>query len=75
MLEHSAHAPAAYPNIVRATAPLRAAASAAGDADSINLWAGQAYALCQERSAAELVADFSQEARASLQRVSHALMK
>jgi nitronate monooxygenase len=75
MLEDSAHAPAAYPNIARATAPLRAAAASAGDADSINLWAGQAYALARERGAAELVAEWSRDARAALSRASDALMK
>jgi nitronate monooxygenase len=72
MLEHSADAPAAYPNIARATAPLRAAATRAGDAESINLWAGQAYALTQERSAGELIAEWSRDARAALQRASEA---
>jgi nitronate monooxygenase len=48
-------APAAYPHIHYLTAPLRAAARAAGDADAINLWAGQAYRLAEELPAAELV--------------------
>jgi nitronate monooxygenase len=34
------HAPSAYPHIHHLTAPLRAAARAAGDAERINLWAG-----------------------------------
>jgi nitronate monooxygenase len=37
------------------TAPIRAAARAAGDADGINLWAGLAYRLAEETPAAELV--------------------
>ena len=47
-------APIAYPEIHYATAPLRAAARKAGDADAINLWAGQAHALAQARPAAEI---------------------
>jgi nitronate monooxygenase len=48
------------------TAPLRAAAREAGDAEAINLWAGQAYALALELPAAELVRIWSSEARAAL---------
>jgi nitronate monooxygenase len=55
MLEHP-RAPSAYPHIHHLTAPLRAAARAAGDADGINLWAGVNFALAEERPAAELVA-------------------
>jgi nitronate monooxygenase len=55
MVEHP-DAPAAYPHIHYLTAPLRAAARAAGDADSINLWAGVNFARAEERPAAEIVA-------------------
>jgi nitronate monooxygenase len=55
MREHEARAPSAYPQVHHLTAPLRAAARAAGDPEAINLWAGQAYGLAQERPAAELV--------------------
>jgi nitronate monooxygenase len=48
-------APLAYPHIHYATAPLRAAARAHGDADGFNLWAGQAHALAVARPAAETV--------------------
>ena len=41
MDEHDAEAPSAYPQVHHLTSPLRAAARAAGDADAINLWAGQ----------------------------------
>jgi nitronate monooxygenase len=54
MLEH-ANAPAAYPEVHYLTAPLRAQARALGDADGINLWAGQAYHLAREGSAGEIV--------------------
>jgi nitronate monooxygenase len=48
------------------TAPLRAAARADGDAEAINLWAGQAYPLAQERPAGELVRELAADARARL---------
>ncbi len=50
------HAPSAYPQIHHLTAPLRAAARAAGDADGINLWAGTNAALARAEPAAETVA-------------------
>ena len=65
MREHGASAPSAYPQIHHLTSPLRAAARAAGDPEAINLWAGQAYALAQDRPAAELVEQWSTEAQAS----------
>ena len=49
-------APSAYPHIHHLTAPLRAAARAAGDADGINLWAGTNAALARAEPAAETVA-------------------
>jgi nitronate monooxygenase len=55
MLEHDGRAPAAYPEIHFLTAPLRAKARALGDADGINLWAGQAYRLAVEAPAGEIV--------------------
>jgi nitronate monooxygenase len=55
MVEHP-DAPSAYPHIHHLTAPLRAAARAAGDADGINLWAGVNFARAEERPAAEIVA-------------------
>ena len=67
MREH-AHAPSAYPQLHHVTAPLRAAARAAGDPELINLWAGQAYALAAARPAAELVREWSGDARRALQR-------
>jgi nitronate monooxygenase len=66
MREHGATAPAAYPQVHLLTAPLRAAARAAGDADRINLFAGQAYRLAPEEPAADLVRRWSEEARAAL---------
>jgi nitronate monooxygenase len=67
MLEHP-DAPAAYPEIHYVTGPLRKAARAAGDADAVNLWAGQAHALAAALPAAELVRQLSQEAKATLEK-------
>jgi nitronate monooxygenase len=64
--EHSPEAPAAYPEVHHVTAPLRAAAREQGDAEAINLWAGQAYPLSEAASAGELVRRFGADARAAL---------
>jgi nitronate monooxygenase len=48
-------APSAYPQVHHLTAPLRAAARAAGDPDGINLWAGESFRLARELPAGELV--------------------
>ncbi|MFN8204995.1 MAG: nitronate monooxygenase [Solirubrobacteraceae bacterium] len=69
--EH-AGAPSAYPEIHHATAPLRAAARAAGDAERVNLWAGQAYPLAREQPAGELVRALAAEASARLGRAAAA---
>jgi nitronate monooxygenase len=63
-------APSAYPEIHHVTAPLRAAARADGDAEAINLWAGQAYPLAQERPAGEVVRTLAADARERLRRLS-----
>jgi nitronate monooxygenase len=63
MREHDAAAPKAYPQIHYLTAPLRAAARAKGDADAINLWAGQAYRFAETVPARELVERWGAEAR------------
>lgn len=65
MEEHDADAPSAYPQVHHLTSPLRAAARAAGDADSINLWAGQGHASAQARPAGELVRELAAEAHAA----------
>ena len=54
MLDHP-NAPSAYPEIHYATAPIRAAARKAGDAELINLWAGARHAQAVARPAAETV--------------------
>ena len=66
MVEHSARAPRAYPEINHVTSPLRAAARARGDADAFNLWAGQAHELAQELPAGEIVRKLGAEARRAL---------
>lgn len=66
--EHSADAPAAYPEVHHLTAPLRQAGRAAGDADVVNLWAGQAFSLSREAPAAELMAWLAADARAAAAR-------
>lgn len=66
MRDYGASAPAAYPHIHHLTAPLRAAARRADDADAINLWAGQAHELAVESPAAELVARLAEDASAAL---------
>jgi nitronate monooxygenase len=71
--EHSADAPLAYPEIHHVTAPLRAAGRAAGDADMINLWAGQAHELASEAPAAEVVAALVADARERLDAARRAL--
>lgn len=63
-------APSAYPEIHHVTAPLRAAARADDDAETINLWAGQAYPLAVERPAGELVRALAADARERLRSLS-----
>jgi nitronate monooxygenase len=67
LLEHGTEAPSAYPHLHHLTAPLRSAARVAGDADAINLWAGEAYALAEERAAGDLVRRWSAEAGAAVE--------
>jgi nitronate monooxygenase len=73
MLDHEAAAPAAYPQVHHLTAPLRAAARAAGDAESLHLWAGQAHPLTRHRPAGELIEQIMTEADAALRAAAAAL--
>ena len=66
MLEHGAAAPSAYPQIHHLTSGLRAAARAAGDAEMVNLWAGQAYSLSRAEPAAATVQRLGAECRAAI---------
>jgi nitronate monooxygenase len=61
-------APVAYPEIHFATAALRAEARQRGDIESINLWAGEAHALAEEKPAAEILAELAAGAREALAR-------
>jgi nitronate monooxygenase len=61
--EHEPLAPYGYPQVHHLTAPIRAAARAAGDPDGINLWAGEAYRRAEETPAAELVLRWAADAR------------
>jgi nitronate monooxygenase len=67
-LEHSRHAPIAYPHIHHLTAPIRAAARERGDGDGFNLWAGEAHRLAEERPAGEIVERLACEAGEALAR-------
>jgi nitronate monooxygenase len=64
--EHSPDAPSAYPEIHHLTAPVRAAARQRGDADSLHLWAGQAYDLSTAMPAADLLVQLAEQARTAL---------
>lgn len=65
--EHTDAAPTAYPQVHHLTAPLRARGRSTGDADLVNLWAGQAYALASDLPAAEIVHRVASEARTALE--------
>lgn len=62
-------APAAYPQVHHLTAPLRAAARAAGDPEGVNLWAGQAYGLSRPLPVSELVDTLVEEATRAMSAV------
>jgi nitronate monooxygenase len=66
MAAHEEHAAVGYPEVHYVTAPLRARAREQGNAELINLWAGEAHALARERPAAEIVEALISEARAAL---------
>jgi nitronate monooxygenase len=65
---HDADAVAAYPEIHYVTSPTRRAARDAGDADAVNLWAGEAYPLARELPAGEIVRELMRDAAAALTR-------
>jgi len=65
MREHDAAAPHAYPAVHYVTAPLRARAKQAGDAEALHLWAGQAHELIRDVPAGELVRALHAEAVAA----------
>jgi nitronate monooxygenase len=66
LTEHGDAAPRAYPQVHHLTAPLRAHGRKTGDADLINLWAGQAHELAPELPAAEITRQLAAEARSAV---------
>ncbi|GAB3492744.1 nitronate monooxygenase [Amycolatopsis cihanbeyliensis] len=72
--EHSAHAPAAYPNLHHLSKPIRAAAGKAGDPEAMSLWAGQTYSQAREGTAAEIIERLRREATAAITRASNRLL-
>jgi nitronate monooxygenase len=64
--DHGAAAPAAYPEIHHLTSPLRAHGRRTGDADVINLWAGQAHRLATDHSAEAITLRLAQDAQDAL---------
>ncbi|WP_285487687.1 NAD(P)H-dependent flavin oxidoreductase [Amycolatopsis taiwanensis] len=69
LTDHSAAAPAAYPQVHHLTSPIRAAAARAGDPEGLNLWAGQTYQVAPHGPAAEIFAKLHGEARAAFDQV------
>ncbi|WP_134713578.1 NAD(P)H-dependent flavin oxidoreductase [Saccharomonospora xinjiangensis] len=66
--EHSAHAPAAYPQLHRLTKPVRAASGGVGDPEAMSLWAGQTYTLAEGGPAQDIVGRLWEDARQALRR-------
>jgi NAD(P)H-dependent flavin oxidoreductase YrpB (nitropropane dioxygenase family) len=54
---YSAVAPLGYPAVHHLTSPIRRASAAAGDPESVNLWAGTGWVRARPASAAEIVAE------------------
>ncbi len=68
MNEHDEQAPLAYPQVHHLTTPIRAAAREAGDAQAINLWAGQGHELARQVHVADLLRQLISEAAVTLRR-------
>ncbi len=71
--DHTADAPIAYPELHHLTTPLRAHARTHGDAEQINLWAGQAHELARDVPAGQLVNDLMRDATTTLERLTKRL--
>lgn len=71
--EHSADAPAGYPQVHNFSRPIRAAAAATGDVEALSLWAGQTYALGRDAPATEIIATLAGQAREALNAARHRL--
>lgn len=63
---HGATAPRAYPEVHYLTLPLRAHGRATGDADLVNLWAGQSHELAGTSRAGELTRALAAQARQAI---------
>jgi nitronate monooxygenase len=68
MRDHGDAAPSAYPELHHVTAPLRRAARERGDADVMNLWAGQTHELGTDAPAAVVARGLADDARVALRR-------
>ncbi len=68
MQTYESPAPSAYPEVHHLTAPLRAYGRQSGEADLVNLWAGQTHELAAEMPAAQVVSQLHQELLAALDR-------
>jgi nitronate monooxygenase len=68
LTEHTDAAPCAYPEVHHLTTPLRAHGRSVGDADLINLWAGQTHELAPALPAGELTRRLAADARAAVAR-------
>ena len=64
--DHGAVAPAAYPEIHHLTSPLRAHGRRSGDAEVINLWAGEAHRLATEGAAEDITRRLAEEAQQAI---------
>lgn len=71
--DHTAAAPIAYPELHHLTTPLRAQARETGDAEQLNLWAGQAHELARVVPAGQLVAELARDAALALDRAARRL--
>ena len=69
--DHTAAAPIAYPELHHLTTPLRAHARENGDAEQMNLWAGQAHELARDLPAGQLAVELAEDAAAALDRAAH----
>jgi nitronate monooxygenase len=67
---HGELAPVAYPELHYITAPMRQRARQDGEGELLNLWAGEAHQLAQERPTAEIVKRLGADAREALRAAS-----
>jgi nitronate monooxygenase len=75
LVEHSDEAPPAYPAVHYLTAPMRAQARKTGDAELLNLWAGQAHELASEVPAGDLVRQLHEDALESIESLRRSLSR